>query len=180
MRHEHTRATAVPADLVEAQARANSKCEKVWREAKSTANFALVRPHLTEVVNLVRQQASALAPALGLSPYDALMDGYQRGIGASDVASIFGAYEQFLMEALPRAEERQQQQQPPVKPTGPFPVAAQETLVQANRGADRARLRPCAARSLGAPVFRWHANRREDHDAVRPGGLHPGDHGGNP
>src|ERR1022692_4258844 len=27
MRHAHTRATAVPADLVEAQARANSKCE---------------------------------------------------------------------------------------------------------------------------------------------------------
>jgi len=128
MRHEHTRATAVPADLVEAQARANSKCEKVWREAKSTANFSLVRPHLTEVVNLVRQQASALAPALGLSPYDALMDGYQRGIGAADVASIFGAYEQFLTDALPAAEERQKRQQTPVKPTGPFPVAAQETL----------------------------------------------------
>jgi len=128
MRHDHTRATAVPADLVEARARANSKCENVWREAKSTANFALVRPHLTEVVNLVQKQASALAPALGLSPYDALMDGYQRGIGASDVASIFGAYEQFLTENLPVAQERQKKQQTPVMPTGPFPIAAQETL----------------------------------------------------
>jgi carboxypeptidase Taq len=128
MRHAHTRATAVPADLVEAQARANSKCEKVWREAKSTADFALVRPFLTEVVNLVRQEASALAPALEMSPYDALMDGYQRGIGAADVASIFDAYEQFLMEALPLAEARQNRQQKPVAPTGPFPIAAQETL----------------------------------------------------
>jgi carboxypeptidase Taq len=128
MRHAHTRATAEPADLVEARARANSNCEKVWREAKNTANFAMVRPHLTEVVNLVRQQASALAPVLELSPYDALMDGYQRGIGASDVASIFGTYEQFLMENLPVAEARQAKQQAPVKPTGPFPIAAQETL----------------------------------------------------
>ena len=93
MRHAHTRATAMPADLVEAQARANSKCEKIWREAKAAADFGMVRSALTEVVNLVRQQASALGEALGMSPYDALMDGYQRGIGASDVASIFGGYE---------------------------------------------------------------------------------------
>jgi carboxypeptidase Taq len=128
MRHAHTRATAVPGDLVEAQARANSKCEKVWREAKSTANFKLVQPHLAEVLNLVRQQAAALAPALNLSPYDALMDGYQRGIGASDVASIFGSYEQFLRDALPRAEERQARMEKPVVPPGPFSIEAQEKL----------------------------------------------------
>src|ERR1700728_731385 len=31
MRHAYTRATALPPDLVEASARANSACEKVWR-----------------------------------------------------------------------------------------------------------------------------------------------------
>ncbi|MSP02359.1 MAG: carboxypeptidase M32 [Acetobacteraceae bacterium] len=128
MRHAHTRATAVPADLVEAQARANSNCEKVWREAKRTSDFNLVRPHLTEVVNLVRRQASALGPALGLSHYDALMDGYQRGIGTADVAAIFGAYEEFLAEALPAAEERQARTPAPVKPSGPFPISAQEAV----------------------------------------------------
>jgi carboxypeptidase Taq len=128
MRRAHTRATAMPADLVEAQARANSKCETVWREAKSAANFNLVRPHLAEVVNLVRKQASALAPALGLSPYDALMDGYQRGTRAAEVASIFGTYERFLTENLPLVEERQAKQQAPVKPPGPFPIPVQETL----------------------------------------------------
>ena len=46
MRHAHTRATAVPPELVEAQARANSACEKVWREARRTADFALVRDRL--------------------------------------------------------------------------------------------------------------------------------------
>jgi carboxypeptidase Taq len=128
MRHAHTRATAVPADLVEAQARANSKCEKVWREAKKAADFSIVRPSLSEVVKLVQQQATALGEALDLSPYDALMDGYQRGIGASDVASIFGSYENFLTENLPLAEELQAKRQTPVKPAGPFPIAAQETL----------------------------------------------------
>ena len=40
MRHAHTRAAAVPAELVEAQARANSACEKVWRVARRTPQEA--------------------------------------------------------------------------------------------------------------------------------------------
>ncbi len=104
MRHAYTRATALPPALVEAQARANSACEKVWREARRTADFALVRPHLHEVVRLVREAAAALAPALGLSPYDALMDGFQRGIGAADVVPVFADYEAFLRRALPEAD----------------------------------------------------------------------------
>ena len=128
MRHAHARATALPSGLVEAQARANSACESVWREARRTADFALVAPYLTPVVALVREAAQALAPALGLSPYDALMDGFQRGIGSADVAPVFAAYEDFLIDALPRALERQARQAAPVPPDGPFPAAAQEAL----------------------------------------------------
>jgi carboxypeptidase Taq len=128
MRHAHTRATALPSDLVEAQARANSACEKVWREARAASDFARVRPYLAEVVRLTREQAAALAPALGLSPYDALMDGYQRGVGAADVGPVFTNYEAFLRRTLPLVEERQASQPAPVKPVGPFPIAVQETL----------------------------------------------------
>src|SRR5580658_3125731 len=115
MRHAHTRATALPADLVEAQARANSACEKIWREARRTNDFARVRPHLAEVLRLVREQAAALAPALGLAPYDALMDGYQRGVVAADVAPVFAAYETFLQRALPEVEARQARQPAPAR-----------------------------------------------------------------
>ena len=116
----HTRATAMPPDLVEAQARANSACEKVWREARRQSDFAVVRPHLEEVVNLTRQAAAALAPALGLSLYDALADGYQRGVRAAEVAPIFASYEAFLGRALPEAEDRQASKPEPVRPVGPF------------------------------------------------------------
>jgi carboxypeptidase Taq len=128
MRQAHTRASALPAELVEAQARANSACEKIWREARRTSDFPLVAPSLREVLALVREQAAALAPVLGLSPYDALMDGYQRGIGAADVEPVFAAYEGFLRDALPLAEERQAQRPPGVRPPGPFPVQVQEAL----------------------------------------------------
>ena len=128
MRHAYIRATAMPPDLVEAQARANSACEKVWREARRQSDFAMVRPHLEEVVRLMREAAAALAPALGLDPYDALMDGYQRGMRTADVTEVFAEYEAFLRRALPQAEERQARNPPPVRPSGPFPIAVQEAL----------------------------------------------------
>jgi carboxypeptidase Taq len=140
IRHAHTRATALPSDLVEAQARANSTCERTWREARKTADFAQVRPHLTEVIRLVREQAAALAPRLNLAPYDALMDGYQRGITAADVTPVFAAYETFLAEALPRAEALQAARPAPQRPQGPFPEAAQEALCR--RLSARAGLEP--------------------------------------
>ncbi len=138
MRHAHTRANALPGELVEAAARANSACEKIWREARRAADFSRVLPAFTEVVRLAREEARALGAALGLSPYDALMDGYQRGIGAADVAPIFAAYEKFLAEALPRAEAVAASHPAPRRPAGPFPVAAQAALCR--RLAERAGL----------------------------------------
>jgi carboxypeptidase Taq len=128
MRHAHTRATALPADLVEAQARASSACEKIWRVARAGSDFAMVQASLAEVVRLTREAARALAPALGLSPYNALMDGFQRGIGAADVAPVFARYEAFLANALPQSEALQAARPAPLRPAGPFPADAQEAL----------------------------------------------------
>jgi len=131
MRHGHLRATALPTALVEATARANAACETVWREAKANANFARVAPALTEVVRLQREAAQALGAALGMDPYDALMDGYQRGVTAAEVEPVFAAYEAFLRDALPRAEAIQAARPAPVPLPGPFPVATQRVLARA-------------------------------------------------
>ena len=128
MRHAHLRATALPSDFVEARERANSTCEKVWRSARAANDFAAVSPYLAEVVSLTRQGAMALGPALGLSPYDALMDGYQPGIGAADVDPIFSRYVAFLAETLPLIEEHQASRPAPLALTGVFPADRQEGL----------------------------------------------------
>jgi carboxypeptidase Taq len=130
MRHAHTRATALPTEFVEAQARANSACEKVWRQSRATSDYPLVRAPLERVVALAREAAAQLGPALGLSPYDALMDGFQRGICAADVVPIFDAYVEFLADALPSAEALQASRPEPRTPEGPFPAAAQEALAR--------------------------------------------------
>ena len=128
MRRVHLRATALPAALVEAMARANSACEKIWRGARAASDFAAVRPALETVVALQREAAAALSAATGLSPYDALMDGFQQGIAASDVEPIFAAYETFLAEALPRAEAIQASRPAAVHPRGPFATEVQRAL----------------------------------------------------
>jgi carboxypeptidase Taq len=88
----------------------------------------MVAPHLAEVVRPTREAAAALSDVLGLSPYDALMDGNQPGIGAADVEPVFAAYEAFLATTLPAVEEHQARQPAPVRPAGPFPVAVQQAL----------------------------------------------------
>ena len=130
MRHAYVRARALPADLVEALAKTCSDCEKIWRVARKQSDYAAVRPHLAEVLRLTRESGAALGGALGLDPYDALMDGYQQGVGAADVAPVFAAYEAFLAEALPAIEARQASRPMPLKPVGPFPIAAQAALCQ--------------------------------------------------
>ena len=134
MRHSHTRATALPRDLVEASAKACSTCEKVWRDARQNSDFASVLPYLQEVVALVRESATALSSVLGLSPYDSLVDGFQPGIRAADVMPVFAEYEAFLRRVLPEAEARQAAQPAPVRPQGPVPDRHAGSLVPLDLG----------------------------------------------
>ena len=128
MRREHARATALPASLVEAEARANSACEKIWRLARATRDFALVAPSLATVLELVRERAAALSARLGIDPYDALLDSFQPGLSTADFDPVFARYEIFLADALPRAEARQKKSPAPIRLTGTFPADAQEAL----------------------------------------------------
>ena len=175
MRHAHTRATAMPPDLVEAQARANSACEKVWREARRQSDFALVRPHLEEVVRLMREAAAALAPALGLGPYDALMDGYQRGM--RDRRRHPGVRRLRGFPAPRRCRRRKSARHATRRrcgPPAPFPVAVQEALCR--RLSERLGLDFAHARldRSAHPFSRRHADRCAHHHALRRSRLHPG------
>jgi carboxypeptidase Taq len=59
------------------------------------------------------------------------MDGYQRGVTAAEVEPVFNAYEAFLQDALPRAEEIQARRGAPIPLPGPFPTQEQRKICQA-------------------------------------------------
>jgi carboxypeptidase Taq len=102
MRRSQRRATAMPTDLVAALTRAASAAEMTWRDARARADFALLRPALEEVVRLTREEAAAKAAALGRAPYDALLDGYEPGIGTAEIDALFEPLAAFLPEFLER------------------------------------------------------------------------------
>ena len=89
MRRAQAHAAAVPRDLVEASSRAVSRSEMVWREARRDADFALLEPHLAEVLRLQREIGEAKGAALGLDPYDALLDSYDPGMRRATIDPLF-------------------------------------------------------------------------------------------
>jgi carboxypeptidase Taq len=96
MRRQRDHAIATPPTLVSRFARATSRAEAKWIEAKRAGNFSLLAPHLEEVVQLVRDKAALLGQALNLQPYDALVDEFSPGITTNDIDTLFKALSRKL------------------------------------------------------------------------------------
>ncbi len=125
MRRSYLRATALPPELVAALARASTEAEMIWREARARADFSLLRPALEEVLRLTREAAAAKAEALGLAPYDALLEGYEPGLSSAEIDRLFAPLAAFLPDFLERVLARQVA---PLPLAGPFPAARQKAL----------------------------------------------------
>jgi carboxypeptidase Taq len=128
MRRDRVHATAVPPDLVEANSRAVSRCEGLWRTARPANDFAGLRPALEEVLRLQREIAAAKASRLGVSPYDALLDQFEPDGRAADVDILFADLARFLPGFIAEVLEHQASQPPALPLEGPFPVEAQRNL----------------------------------------------------
>ncbi len=128
MRRRHAHAAAVPSALIEAGETAAARCEMAWREARKTGDFALLLPLWRPVIANIRERAAAKAEALGVSPYDALMDPYDPGRRSAQVTALFDDLETFLRDALPKVLDRQTSEPTPHLPPGPFPAERQREL----------------------------------------------------
>lgn len=125
MRRAWERARALPEALVAEFSRASSRCEQVWRKARPANDWAGVADALAGVMALARERAQALAAALNLHPYDALMDGYEPGLSRSFLNPLFARLKAELPALIDRAIATQQT---PLPLAGRFPAARQETL----------------------------------------------------
>lgn len=143
MRRDHRFATALPDDLVAAISDATSTCEHIWRDARAKSDFAVVSDKLSIVVNLIQESAQAYGEALGLEPYDALLESYAPGVRAADIDPVFNDYAAFLPDFLETVNAHQAQMGLPIQPK-PVPVAQQQKLVE---------------RLAGATGFRFEAGR---------------------
>ncbi len=128
MRRQRDHAIATPVSLISRLARATSRAEVHWAEARRQNNFDLFAPPLEEVVHLVRDKAALLGQALGLPPHDALVDEFSPGVSIADIEAIFKALSRRL-PSLIRETLALQAQRPSLPLTGKFAPGKQRALV---------------------------------------------------
>lgn len=85
--HDYTLATKLPEDFVTTFAEDQSKAYQAWVEAREKSDFSVFQPHLERVVELLRQKADLLG--YEGSPYNALVEEYERGMTAEQIRPIF-------------------------------------------------------------------------------------------
>jgi carboxypeptidase Taq len=127
MQRQRDHAIATPPSLIVRHAKAVSRAEALWFEARRQNDFRVLAPALDEVLKLVRDKATHLGQHLKVDPYDALLDAYAPGITAKEVESLFTALSRRLPELIDAAIERQSSQ--PVLPfEGRFGTSRQKAL----------------------------------------------------
>ena len=86
-RRTYTNLTCLPPEFVERQTKARMRSEQLWRDLRPKNDWAGFLPSLEGVMALVREEASLRAEALGLEPYDALLEQYDPGNRAADIGA---------------------------------------------------------------------------------------------
>lgn len=135
MRRLYDRFAAVPLDLVETWLEKGVECRGVWRQARPDDDFGRLKPHLAEVIDLTREIAQAKSDALGVPPYDALLDRFAPGFRSERVDELFDDVAEFLPSLIDEALQSQTRAPEPIWPDTPMSAEGQyraaETLMDA-------------------------------------------------
>lgn len=137
-KRQYINMTCLPSEFVERQTRARMRSEQLWRDLRAKNDWTGFLPALEGVVSLTREEAALRADALGLDPYDALMEQYDPGNRAAEITPVFAELKAFLADFVPTALEvqgRKRAARPPKPLAGNYPVDKQRELGLAMMGA---------------------------------------------
>ncbi len=127
----YANATSLPSDFVRRQTETNMRSEQLWRDLRVKNDWAGFAPALENVVALAREEAAMRADALGLAPYDAMMEQYDPGNRAADITPVFEELKAFLVDFVPSALEAQEKRRtvrPQKSMKGNYPIEKQREL----------------------------------------------------
>lgn len=130
-RRQYTNMTCLPTEFVERQTTARLRSEQLWRDLRPKNDWLGFLPALDGIVALVREEAELRAAATGLDPYDALMEQYDPGHRAADIAPVFSELKTFLKGFVPEALAVQEERlaRKPLRPlSGVYPIDRQREL----------------------------------------------------
>ena len=101
--YDFDRATKLPESLVQRLTEEESRAYHTWVKAREASDFALFKPHLETLVGLLRQKADYLG--YEDSPYDALLEDYERGMTTAQLRTIFGPLKDAQSDLVHRIQQ---------------------------------------------------------------------------
>lgn len=98
MKRQRDRSVRIPRQLVADLARETTLAQQAWVAARKEDRWELFSPHLSKLVDLKRQEAEAVG--YETEAYDALLDEYEPGAQAAQLADLFTEVRQGLVPLL--------------------------------------------------------------------------------
>jgi carboxypeptidase Taq len=127
MRRKWAHASAAPAELQAEKARMSQTLQSIWVQAKADNDFKGFARPFTQLLGVIREIAAAKAEALHTTPYGALIDEFDPGVGEAMIDPIFDDLVDFLPPTIAEVKERQARW-PAIVPTGPVAEDRQALL----------------------------------------------------
>ena len=125
LRREFDRATKLPVALVARESVASSFAKHVWADARERSDFSTFAPHLNTLLGIAREKADLWGYTD--EPYDALLEGFERGTRTAAVAQLFDTMRPAVREIAARAVAVSASHAATL-PAGPYPIAGQQRL----------------------------------------------------
>ncbi|MFI4936134.1 MAG: hypothetical protein ACHP7N_16090 [Caulobacterales bacterium] len=127
MRRRWAHTCAAPKALIVAKARISQHLQSVWVTAKAENDWASFAGPFAELLSVIREIAAAKAQALGTTPYGAMIDEYDPGVGESMIDPVFADLAAFLPPLIAEVRERHARWPEPI-PFGEVSVERQAAL----------------------------------------------------
>ena len=123
IRRESDRSVKIPTDLVARESTTQSAGHHAWIAARKASDFSTFAPHLEKLVGFALEKADLWGFAS--EPYDALLEGHERGTSTAAIAELFDALRKDLAPLSAEAVARSAKSE---LPPGPYPVELQQTF----------------------------------------------------
>ncbi|MFA5436733.1 MAG: carboxypeptidase M32, partial [Candidatus Neomarinimicrobiota bacterium] len=91
---------ALPESFVEELSRHVSVSQQEWAKARKNNDFKAFAPYLEKMIDLKKREAEYYG--YEDKPYDALLDGFEPGMGTARIAELFGGLKTSLVDLVKR------------------------------------------------------------------------------
>lgn len=100
LRRDYHRQSKLPIDLVRETATMTMKGQQVWQAARAKNDYASFAPVLEKIVSLKRHAGEIFVRDVGGEAYDGLLEEYEPGMTAKQVAAVFDSLRGPLVELI--------------------------------------------------------------------------------